>query len=128
MRDEITSIKENRTWELIELPSGHCAIGLRWVFKQKKDESGAVIKYKARLVAKGYVQQVGVDFEEVFAPVARMESVHLILALAVDEGWEVHHMDVKTVFLNGELAEEVYVQQPQGFVVVGEEHKVLRLR
>jgi hypothetical protein len=72
-----------------------------------------VIKYKARLVAKSYVQQAGVDFEEVFAPVARMESVHLILALAVDEGWEVHHMDVKTVFLNRELAEEVYVQQPQ---------------
>jgi hypothetical protein len=86
MRDEIASIKENRTWELTKLPSRHHAIGLRWVFKQKKDESGAVIKYKAWLVAKGYVQQAGVDFEEVFAPVARMESMRLIMALAADEG------------------------------------------
>jgi hypothetical protein len=98
------------------------------VFKQKKDESGAVIKNKARLVAKGYVQQAGVDFDEVFAPVARMESVRLVLVLAADEGWEVHHMDVKTTFLNGELAKEVYVQQPEGFITAGEEHKVLRLR
>jgi hypothetical protein len=73
-------------------------------------------------------QQAGVDFEEVFAPVARMELVRLILALAADEGWEVHHMDVTTAFLNGELVEEVYVQPLQGFVVAGEEHKVLRLR
>jgi hypothetical protein len=104
------------------------AIGLKWVFKQKKDESGAVIKNKARLIAKGYVQQAGVDFDEIFAPVARMESVRLVLALAADEGWEVHHMDVKTTFLNGELAEEVYMQQPEGFVTAGEELKVLRLR
>jgi hypothetical protein len=86
MRDEIASIKENRTWELTELPNRHHAIGLRWVFKQKKDESGAVIKYKVWLVAKGYGQQAGVDFEEVFTPLARMESVRLILALAADEG------------------------------------------
>jgi hypothetical protein len=83
-------------------------IGLKWMFKQN-DESGAVIKNKARFVVKGYVQQADIDFDEVFAPVARMESVQLVLALAADEGWEVHHMDVKTTFLNGELAEEVYV-------------------
>jgi hypothetical protein len=83
-------------------------IGLKWMFKQN-DESGAVIKNKARFVAKGYVQQADIDFDEVFPPVARMESVQLVLALAADEGWEVHHMDVKTTFLNGELAEEVYV-------------------
>jgi hypothetical protein len=83
-------------------------IGLKWMFKQN-DESGAVIKNKARFVVKGYVQQAGIDFDEVFAPIARMESVQLVLALAADEGWEVHHMDVKTAFLNGELAEEVYV-------------------
>jgi hypothetical protein len=128
MKEEIDSIQENHTWELAELPRGCRAIGLKWVFKQKKDESGAVIKNKARLVAKEYVQQVGIDFDEVFAPVARMESVRLVLALATDEGWEVHHMDVKTAFLNGELSEEVYVQQPEGFVTTGEQHKVLRLR
>jgi hypothetical protein len=86
-----------------------------------------VIKNKAHLVMKGYVQQVSVDSEEVFTPVARMESVRLVLALTRGEGWEVHHMNVKSVFLNRELVEEVYVQQPQGFVITGEERKVLRL-
>jgi hypothetical protein len=80
------------------------------VYKIKKDESDAVIKNKAQLIAKGYVQQPSIDFEEVFALVAHMESVHLVLALATNEGWEVHHMDVKTAFLNGELIEDVYVQ------------------
>ncbi|KAF0922593.1 hypothetical protein E2562_039506, partial [Oryza meyeriana var. granulata] len=83
--------------------------------------------HKARLVAKGYVQQPGVDFDEVFAPVARIESVRLLLALTAQEGWPVHHMDVKSAFLNGELIEEVYVRQPPGFTVAGHEDKVLRL-
>src|SRR6185437_4320524 len=81
----------------------------------------------ARLIAKGFVQREGIDFEEVFAPVARMESVHLLWALAAVRCWKVHHLDVKSAFLNGELTEEVYVQQPPGFVIAGEEHMVLRL-
>lgn len=96
------------------------------MFKVKKNVDGEVVKHKARLVAKGYVQQPGLDFDEVFARVARIESVRL-LALAAQEGWTVHHMDVKSAFLNGELQEEVYVAQPPGFVVAGQEHKVLRL-
>jgi hypothetical protein len=112
----------------VELPHGHQPIGLKWVFKLKKNEAGAVIKHKARLVAKGYVQQPGIDFDEVFAPVARLESVRLLLAVAVQDGWPVHHMDVKLVFLNGDLGEEVYVAQPPGFVVARAEQKVLRLR
>ncbi|KAF0931465.1 hypothetical protein E2562_004588 [Oryza meyeriana var. granulata] len=95
--------------------------------KAAYDSYGEVIKHKARLVAKGYVQQPGVDFDEVFAPVARIESVRLLLALAAQEGWPVHHMDVKSAFLNGELIEEVYVRQPPGFTVAGHEDKVLRL-
>ncbi|KAF0921521.1 hypothetical protein E2562_009262 [Oryza meyeriana var. granulata] len=98
-----------------------------WVYKVKKNAAGEVIKHKAWLVAKGYVQQPGVDFDEVFAPVARIESVRLLLALAAQEGWPVHHMDVKSAFLNGELIEEVYVRQPPGFTVAGHEDKVLRL-
>jgi len=94
----------------------------------KRDEHGNVTKHKARLLAKGYVQHQGIDFDEVFAPVARMELVRLLLALAACEGWEVHHMDVKSAFLNGDLVEEVYVSQPAGFVVDGAEHKVLRLK
>jgi hypothetical protein len=76
---------------------------LKWVFKVKKDEHGAVVRYKARLVVKGYAQRQGVDYDEVFAPVARMEAVRLLLALAAQNGWEVHHMDVKMAFLNGEV-------------------------
>jgi hypothetical protein len=98
------------------------------VFKVKHDEHGNIIRHKARLVAQGYIQRAGVDFDEVFAPVARMESVQLMLALAAHQGWEVHHMDVKSAFLNGELKEEVYVTQTPGFVVKGAEKKVLRLR
>ena len=94
----------------------------------KKDASGAVVWHKVLLVAKGYVQRAGIDFDEVFALVARIESVRLLLALAAHRGWEVHHMDVKSAFLNGVLKEEVYVSQPAGFVVDGAEHKLLRLR
>lgn len=128
MREEMKSIEDNNTWELATLPTGHRAIGLKWVFKVKRDEHGNVIRHKARLVAKGYVQRAGIDFDEVFAPVARMESVRVLLALAAHEHWEVHHMDVKSAFLNGDLKEEVYVSQPSGFVVKDSEHKVLRLR
>uniref|UniRef100_A0ACD5TNV1 Uncharacterized protein n=1 Tax=Avena sativa TaxID=4498 RepID=A0ACD5TNV1_AVESA len=109
MLDELQSIDSNNTWTLTSLPVGHRAIGLKWVFKVKKNEHGHIVKHKARLVAKGYVQRQGVDFEEVFAPVARLESVRLILTLAAQRGWEVHHMDVKSAFLNGDLEEEVYV-------------------
>jgi len=97
------------------------------VFKLKKDERGAVIKHKARLVARGFVQQEGIDYDDSFAPVARMESVRVLLALAAQEGWPVHHMDVKSAFLNGDLKEEVYVRQPRGFAIAGEEDKVYRL-
>jgi Reverse transcriptase (RNA-dependent DNA polymerase) len=106
---------------------GKRVIGLKWVYKLKKDSKGNVVKHKARLVAKGYVQQQGIDFEEVFAPVARIETIRLIIVLAVQRGWLLHHMDVKLAFLNGELLEEVYVTQPPGFKERGSEHKVLRL-
>lgn len=127
MIEELQSIKENKTWSLVTLPKGHRPIGLKWVYKLKHDEKGDIIKHKARLVAKGYVQRHGVEFDEVFAPVARMESVRVILILAAQLNWSVHHMDVKSAFLNGDLKEEVYVCQPPGFVRKGEEQKVLRL-
>jgi hypothetical protein len=100
---------------------------LKWVYKLKRNEAGEIVKHKAMLVTPGFVLQEGVDFDEVFAPVACMESVRL-LALAAQEGWQVHHMDVKSAFLNGDLKEEVYVRQPAGFIVAGQEGKVLRLR
>jgi hypothetical protein len=128
MMEEMKSIEENHTWELVEALAGCRPIGIKWVFKVKRDEHGAIVKYKARLVARGFVQREGVDFEEVFAPVARMESVRLLLALAAGNGWEVHHLDIKSAFLNNDLAKTVFVKQAPGFIVPGAEHKVLRLR
>jgi hypothetical protein len=127
MDNEMQSICKNGTWELAILPPGQKPIGLKWVYKLKKNADGGVVKHKARLVAKGYVQQQGVDFDEVFAPVARLDTIRLILALAANRGWQVHHLDVKTAFLNGELEEEVYVAQPEGYVEKGKEKMVLKL-
>jgi transposase InsO family protein len=127
MDAELKSITDNNTWTMAELPKGQQAIGLKWVFKVKKDPAGNVVKHKARLVAKGYAQKQGIDYDEVFAPVARIETVRVLLALAASGGWEVHHMDVKSAFLNGDLLEEVYVHQPPGFIDPKEAGKVLFL-
>ena len=98
------------------------------MYKVKRDELGAIVKHKACLIARCFVQREGIDFEEVFALVARMESVRLLLALVAAKDWRVHHLDVKLAFLNGELADTVFVRQPPGFAIKGEEHRVLRLR
>jgi hypothetical protein len=98
------------------------------VYKVKRKEAGNIIRHKARLVAKGYIQRADIDFDKVFAPVARLESVRMMVALVAHEGWEVHHMDIKSVFLNDIIKEEVYVQQSLGFIIPGSESKVLRLR
>ena len=97
------------------------------MYKVKRDEFGTIVKHKARLIAQGFIQCESIDFEEVFAPVARMDFVHLLLALAAAKDWCVHHLDLKSAFLNGELVETVFVKQPLGFVVKGEEHRVVRL-
>jgi hypothetical protein len=127
MEEEVKSIEDNGTWTLTELPEGRRAVGLKWVFKVKKNEHGEIARHKVRLVVKGYAQRQGVDYDEVFAPMARMEAIRLVIALVAREGWQIHHMDVKSAFLNGDLMEEVFVQQPPCFEVQGEEHKVFRL-
>ena len=98
------------------------------MYKVKRDEHGAIVKHKTRLVVRGFVQREGIDFEEVFASIACMESIRLLLALAVAKDWHVHHLNIKSAFLNGELAETFFVRQPLGFAVKGAEHRVLRLR
>jgi hypothetical protein len=128
MQSEMDLVEKNHTWELADLPRGHSAITLKSVFKLKRDEASAIVKHKARLVARGFVQREGIDFDDTFAPVARMESVRLLFALAAQKDWRVHHMDVKSAFLNGNLKEEVYVHQLQGFAILDKEGKVLRLR
>lgn len=125
--DELCSIEKTHTWDLVDPPEGAKSIGLKWVFKLKRNSDGSINKHKARLVAKGYVQRHGIDFEEVFAPVARLETIRLLVNLAASNGWEVHHLDVKTAFLHGELQETVYVFQPEGFEKKGKEEKVYKL-
>lgn len=128
MDAEIKSIEKNDTWELVDLPKGHKTIGVKWVYKTKLNEKGEVDKHKARLVAKGYKQEYGVDYEEVFAPVARQETIRSVISLAALNSWPIFQLDVKSAFLHGELNEEVYVDQPPGYVKTGEENKVMRLK
>ncbi|KAI3695228.1 hypothetical protein L1987_78220 [Smallanthus sonchifolius] len=103
-------------WKLVDLPPGQSAIGTRWVFRNKQDERGIVVKNKARLVAQGYTQEEGINYYEVFAPVAGLEAIRIFLAYAASKNFMVYQMDVKSAFLYGKIGEEVYVKQPPGFV------------
>jgi hypothetical protein len=98
------------------------------VYKLKHNPDGSVQRARARLVVKGYAQHPGIDYSETFAPVARLDTVRTIIALAAQKGWNLYQLDMKSAFLNGELKEEVYVQQPQGFVTKGQEEKVYKLK
>lgn len=110
------------------MPIGQKSIGLKLGFKVKKDSKGNVVKTKAQLVAKGYAQRQGVDFEEVFVLVAQLETLRLLIAMEAHDSWEVHHMNVMSAFLNGELSEEVYASQPLGFVDNKRPQSVLKLK
>ena len=123
-----TCIQKNDTWELTTFSQNHKAIGVKWVYRIKHIADGEVDRYKARLVAKGYKQKYGIDYEEVFAPVARLDTVRLLISLAAHHRWKIYHLDVKSAFLNGILEEEVYVHQPEGFLIKGQEDKVYRLK
>ncbi|KAK8937447.1 hypothetical protein KSP39_PZI012254 [Platanthera zijinensis] len=127
MDAEIASIKKNETWKLVDPPAGHKPLGVKWVYKVKKNKDGGVEKHKARLVVKGYRQVQGVNYDEVFAPVARIDTIRLIIALAAHHGWKIMQMDVVSAYLNGYLEEEVYIEQPPGYVVKGQERKVCKL-
>ena len=111
----------------INLPVGAIDINLKWVFKIKRNPGGSLNKFKARSVSKGYIQRHDIDYDEVFSPVARIETIQFIIALAASNHWEVHHLEVKTAFLHGELKEEVFMRQPEGFEVKGSEDKVYKL-
>ncbi|GJT81102.1 retrovirus-related pol polyprotein from transposon TNT 1-94 [Tanacetum coccineum] len=128
MQDELHQFDRLNVWELVDKPFGKMVIKLKWLWKNKKDEDQTVIRNKARLVAKGYAQEEGIDFEESFAPVARLEAVRIFVAHAAHKSFPIYQMDVKTAFLNGPLKEEVYVAQPEGFIDPDHPEKVYLLR
>ena len=127
MQEELLQFRIQKVWKLVDLPKGQRAIGTKWVYRNKKDERGIVIKNKARLVAQGYTQEEGIDYDEVFAPVARIEAIRLFLAYASFQRFKVYQMDVKSAFLYGKIEEEVYVCQPPGFEDPKHPDKVYRL-
>jgi uncharacterized OsmC-like protein len=127
MNAEIKAIEDNETWELTDLPAGIRPIGVKWIYKTKFNESGQIDKCKARLVAKGYSQKYGIDYNEVFAPVARWETIRTVLACAASNSWCVYQLDVKSAFLHSELSEDIYVEQPLGYHQ-GDSRKVYKLR
>jgi len=128
MEEEVIMIEKNNTWELVNYPQGKNIIGVKWVYKTKLNPDGTIQKHKARLVAKGYSQQPGIDYNETFALVSRLDTIRALIALAAQKGWNIYQLDVKSVFLNGVLEEEIHVEQPQGFINKGNEGKVLRLK
>ena len=125
---EYQSLIDNDTWDLVELPANRTAIGCKWVFKAKTGSDGAVNRYKGRLVAKGYAQKYGVDYDETFSPVVRFSSIRALLAFAVQNDIIIHQMDVVTAFLNGSLEEEIFMEQPEGYVCPGGDHLVCKLK
>ncbi|RVW74986.1 Retrovirus-related Pol polyprotein from transposon TNT 1-94 [Vitis vinifera] len=126
MKEELDALTKNHTWDLVTLPPGQSVVGCKWIYKIKTRSDGSVERYKARLVAKGFTQEYGIDYEETFAPVARISSVRALLAVAAARKWDLFQMDVKNAFLNGDLSEEVYMQPPPGLSV--ESNKVCHLR
>ena len=126
METEMTSLIDNGTWELVDLPPGRKAIKNRWVYVTQRMQEKKPL-YRACLMAKGFTQTASIDYEETFAPVARLDSLRLLLSLATTYDWEVHQIDIKSAYLNGNLEEEIYMEQLKGFEVPGKEEKVCRL-
>jgi hypothetical protein len=127
MHEELENFEKNRVWELVDPPPGCKRIGTKWVWK-KEGEKGEVVRNKSRLVAHGFSQKEGIDYEETFSPVARLEAIRILLAFSMAKGFKLHQMDVKSAFLNRVLEEEVHVRQPPGFESEKYPHRVYKLR
>jgi hypothetical protein len=127
MQDELNNFERNQVWELVERPKTNI-IGTKWIFREKQDEFGVVIRNKGRLVAQGYTQVEGLDFGETYALVARLEAIRFLLAFASHHDFKLYQMDVKSAFLNRPLSEEVYVEQPPGFEDPKHPNHVYKLR
>jgi Reverse transcriptase (RNA-dependent DNA polymerase) len=128
MIEEFGVLDKNKTWELISLPRGKKVVRCKWVFIMKQSPEGKVERYKAQLVTKGYNQTYGIDHDETFAPVAKMSTARTLISLAVNSKWKLHQLDVKNVFLHGDLLEEVYMEIPPGFSTNQTTSKVYMLK
>ena len=126
MKEKFDALSKNHTWDLVTLSPGKSVVGCKWIYKIKTRSDGSIECYKARLVAKGFTQEYGIDYEDTFAPVARISYVRALLAVATASKWDLFQMDVKNAFLNGNLSEEVYMQPPPGLSV--KSNKVCHLR
>ncbi|GJS57918.1 zinc finger, CCHC-type containing protein [Tanacetum coccineum] len=127
INNEMDFIMGNNTWVLVDLPPGCKPLGCKWIFKRKLKVDGIIKKFKARLVIQGFKQNSGIDYFDTYAPVARISTIRLLIAMASIHNLIIHQMDVNTTFLNGELEEEVYINQPRGFILPGNENKVCKL-
>ena len=126
--EEVLALAKNGTWEITDLLRGKKPIGCKWIFTVQYKADGNVDRYKARLVAKGFTQSYGIDYQETFAPVAKLNTVRVLLSLAANLDWSLHQLDVKNAFLNGDLEEEVYMDIPAGLETTSNFNKVCRLR
>ena len=115
MDEEYQSLIENQTWELTTLPKDQHTIPTRWLFKIKHRSDGSIERFKARLVAKGYAQSQGIDYDETYSPVFKLTSLQILLSIGATYDLEIHQMDVKTAFLNGDIDTDIYIEQPQGY-------------
>jgi len=128
MDEKMAALDVNATWELVALLEVKKTIGYKWVYKVKHNADRSMNRYKTRLVAKGYAQTYGIDYEETYSPIAKMTTVRAIITMAIAKGWSLHQMDVKNVFLHGDLQEEVYMEQPPGYVDQTHFNLVCRLK
>ena len=127
MQDEMESLMSNQTWELTKLPKGKKALHNKWVYRIKEEYNGRK-RYKARMVVKGFQQKEGVDYTDIFSPVVKLTTIRLVLAIVAAENLHLEQLDVKTAFLHGDLEEDIYMHQPQGFSVKGKENLVCKLK
>jgi hypothetical protein len=128
MEEELRSMSSNDVWDLVKISDGAKRVGCKWIYKMKYDSKGKIKRFNTRLVAKGFTQREGIDYKETFSSISKKDSFRIVMALVAHYDLELHQMDVKIVFLNNDLQENVYMAQPEGFAIEGKEHMRCRLK